>query len=187
MPNWCQNELRVSGSAGDCAEFRALARGIPPRYADDPTPPVGPRLPLSLNALVPVPAEVLAAGYYAAGYAWQCTHWGTKWELDHDLLVEELPGAGLVYAFETAWSPPEPWLVQVADAFPWLRLELTYFEPGMLFCGRLRAEHGRVIELWKCLDYSDALVAFVREQFGWDPEEYMDDDDGESAPCDDAA
>lgn len=67
-------------------------------------------------------------------------------------------------------------LARVVEAFPWLSLELLYFEPGMLFCGRLRAQGGRVVEGWECADDGDAMAAFALDHFGWDLNEGTEDD-----------
>jgi len=34
---------------------------------------------LNFHSLVPVPAEILQAGYEAQGYDWENNQWGCKW------------------------------------------------------------------------------------------------------------
>jgi hypothetical protein len=186
MPNWCLNRLVVTGAPGDCAEFRALAQGTGPTYGRDGTrcehaslvaPTERPVLPLSFHATVPVPDDVLAADAQDAVAEWQQLHWGSKWELTQDTVVEERADGCLAYTFHTPWAPPEAWLRRVAQAFPWLNFALGYFEPGMVFCGvlRLRARGGW--DAWYAEEDVSALVALARDWFDLDVSELLDDSD----------
>jgi DNA invertase Pin-like site-specific DNA recombinase len=56
-------------------------------------------------SLVPVPADVLQAGYEAQGYDWENNHWGCKWGACHGELIDD-NGCELFYSFDTAWAPP---------------------------------------------------------------------------------
>jgi len=73
MPNWCYNELTVSGGTETLKQFLDACMGLPARY-----PPVilengqtlfGPpeytEKRFCFNALIPTPDEVLAIGYDA--------------------------------------------------------------------------------------------------------------------------
>lgn len=172
MPNWCLNRLTVSGAVGDLSEFRLLAAGRPAPYSDEVNATDDgrdtPRLPLALHALVPVPPEVLRAGFAMAGYEWQCQHWGVKWELDDGTTVLEIEGE-LTYTFETAWVPPDAWLAAVASDFPWLRVTLVHLEPGLMFAGHVTYEAGRSVERLELADDPARLSAFGKQHFGWDP------------------
>lgn len=84
---------------------------------------------------------------------WRCDNWGTKWDASFDgpfmaLGTAEANVAGsvasngrvdvlnhLVYRFDTAWSPPTPWLERVVAEHPTLSFELRYGEPGNDFAG----------------------------------------------------
>lgn len=57
-------------------------------------------------------------------YAWNCNHWGTKWDAcdsyvdnidDMDNLDDE---DDLVVIFNTAWSAPEPWYQALSEIIP---------------------------------------------------------------------
>lgn len=144
------------------------------------------------NALYPVPEEVLRVGYsvpydggslderlhdlfdpqkWRDGYSWCVSHWGTKWDVDGDVVKIGAgvdAGEGYVeYGFDTAWSPPCPWLERVAGNWPDLKFELVYYEGGVGFAGRLVFEGGRIVE--DCYVEGDALRAFVLANLGFDP------------------
>lgn len=128
MPNWCINELTVTGPEADVAAFRAATS------TEDGH--------LSFDRLVPMPARVAESN--DLWYTWSVEHWGTKWNLADDeeeslvCLDEPGPTAGtrkIAWSFSTAWSPPVPWLESVASRYPRLEFVLWFDEPGSDFAG----------------------------------------------------
>lgn len=100
-------------------------------------------LSLDLDAIVPMPPEILAtcdgatdelrvlaraATGFEGWYDWRCAHWGTKWNTCdfHGRLI-----ADHVYdcSFATAWSCPIPALRALAAAYPLLRGAVAASEP----------------------------------------------------------
>jgi hypothetical protein len=139
------------------------------------------------NALYPVPEEVLKVGYSAQdrgriedlfdpqkwydGYSWCVSHWGTKWDLCRDGFYSSSSDGYAEYEFNTAWSPPCPWLKKVAADWPDLKFVLTYYEPGAWFAGKLVMEGGEVVEDVELV--GNAAENFAMEEFGyafWDQE-----------------
>jgi len=134
MPNWCENELSVSGPAEELKEFREFAN------------------PLSANKLIPMPEEFkdIETGLtfidgvkythwrtvegkaipvseeekkalhekYGACHAidWAHMNWGTIWDFI-DCKVEEHSNM-VVYRFDTAWGPPVPVIENIAEMYP---------------------------------------------------------------------
>jgi hypothetical protein len=49
------------------------------------------------------------------------------------------------YEFQTAWSPPIPWFVEVVEKYPELNFELLYSEEGMGFSGVIKGKARRNI------------------------------------------
>ena len=143
MPNWCSNKLTVRGPAADVQQFKEQAVGHsawsnPGEIQNEP-PAV-----LNFHSLVPIPDEVLAAGYEAAGYDWEMENWGCKWEASNTTILDEREGR-VEYEFDTAWSPPMEFLEAVAKKWSNLVFVLEYEEPGMGFKGMARAQ-GEVCE-----------------------------------------
>ena len=80
-------------------------------------------------------------------YNWGIINWGTKWDVGHAHLLDQIETAGvLIYDFETAWSPPRSWVRRASPKFPTLRFELLYAEPGMDFAGQTVYEAGGLLE-----------------------------------------
>ena len=83
-------------------------------------------------------------------YDWNCEKWGTKWNLDSGTSSEfedrENGLAVIKYNFDTAWSPPDVVIKELAKQYPELKMQLRYWEGGMAFQGRLRLKGRKVYE-----------------------------------------
>ena len=144
MPNWCNNKLAVSGPDEDVEQFKEAAIGNSPWQTKEEK-----KSALNFHSLIPIPPEVLSAGYNPAGYEWELKNWGCKWGACHAESVEEWEGH-LTYFFDTAWSPPIPFLSQLAPKWPTLTFLLDYEEMGMGFKGITKIQ-GEIVED-HCLD-----------------------------------
>lgn len=158
------------------------------------------KLDYCFNALYPVPSKFLEIGYSASkpenqgledrledlfnpqksydGYSWSVSHWGTKWDVYGDVHFNEVAD-GVVevveYEFDTAWSPPCPWVEKVCADWPDLEFELLFYETGMGFAGRFSCGGGRVVEDQN-FEHED-MQSFVIEEFGFDPYEGCEEDE----------
>ncbi len=129
MPNWCQNNLTITGSEADIQAFKAKAVGHSPWLEPEGDPDL-----LNFHSLVSVPDEVLKAGYQSAGYDWEQKNWGCKWGASGPGILDEWEGH-VEYEFYTAWSPPIEFLKRVAVQWSSLQFVLAYEEPGMAYKG----------------------------------------------------
>lgn len=139
MPNWCHNVMYVRGEKKDLQAFDKIFKGFPDR------PPEGKSFAdlerkYSFNALYPIPND-------EDWYKWSVDNWGTKW----DIYYSDYTGAFFceneyTYTFDTAWSPPEPWLKHVSTLFPTLEFEIQYYEPGIMFAGTTKYKNGQTTE-----------------------------------------
>jgi len=98
-------------------------------------------------------------------YEWRTSNWGSKWdasfdgpfmalsagdETDLDASVET-QGATVtptvaVYKFDTAWSPPGPFVLTASERFPELEFVLRYGEPGNGYAGQIKCVAGVTVE-----------------------------------------
>jgi hypothetical protein len=60
MPNWCRNILNITGPVDEVSRFQREAVGVSPWNKNDPMKQPS---PLNFHSLVPIPPEVLRAGY----------------------------------------------------------------------------------------------------------------------------
>ncbi len=78
---------------------------------------------------------------------WRNEHWGTKWNAIYPSVVTDEARVGrVVYAFQTAWSPPEPWLAEVSRLHPPVDLVHEYVDEMGESAGRAEWTAGLLIE-----------------------------------------
>lgn len=181
MPNWCFNVLRVTGDPDAVHRFREACRGPVADWDHTGSPPVQ---PVTFNALVPVPPDVLAAGFGRAGYDWCIAHWGTKWDIASHVDWDDPDAIPLTLRFDTAWEPPLPWFRAIAARFPTLSFELVWQEPGDDLGGVAYGAAGQVT-----VDAGDARHPVALAWFGdpWADDMTEDDPDAGSDAAPDAA
>lgn len=119
-------------------------------------------------------------GYNNGGYDWcaDLEGWGTKWDLDPSDVNVRFWDDEVGISFMTAWSPPEPIIVELSSMFPELFFKLEYVEPGVGFLGRFVCEGGEILEN-ECEDviYEDCESCGAENGWQWD------DLDHESGHC----
>jgi hypothetical protein len=153
MPNWCNNQLVVTGVSHRIENFSQLEE-FRAQSSD-------PQSLLVFSKLVPEPGKPDDADY--DWYSWRVENWGSKWEPDCQDRQEE-EGA-LRYLFQTAWSPPEAWVLKVSEMFPALEFEIEYDEPGMGYAGRSVFRGGTQIE------EVEIDIKEIYPDWDWDQEE----------------
>lgn len=73
-------------------------------------------------------------GFNSGGYEWCYANWGTKWPA-YGTRVDRASPHKVEYTFDTAWSPPEPVILELAIKFPDVNITLDYAECGTAYCG----------------------------------------------------
>ncbi|MBA4063083.1 MAG: hypothetical protein C0501_05115 [Isosphaera sp.] len=156
MPNWCENDLEVSGDEPLVRDFLAFAWS-------------GERA-LDFNRFVPYPSEFAELdrvaeawrdahpeksvfsgptdGFNSGGFEWCVEHWGTKWNARRaargGVTVRGVTATVLV-RFDTPWRPPLPVISAAARRFPSLAFDLRWYERGMQVQGRYRCRGEEVL------------------------------------------
>ena len=140
MPNWCNNNITITGPKKKLEQLENAAREGK-----------------FLNFLYPMPEDL--EGTEANGttrknleklyghsdwYSWRTTNWSTKWEIDiydgsiqtkQELLGPEEGEAELSFGFDTAWSPPIGAYEHYIENNPDVSFNAYYFEGGCDFMG----------------------------------------------------
>ena len=131
MPNWCENTLHVyCGKEDKDMLQKFVIRAL------DKTGKESPSL-LCINNFIPLPdAEE------ENWYQWSLDNWGTKWDLECQLIEENNDLTLYTYEFNSAWSPPVEFVRTAAKLYPKLNFALEYYEPGIGFCGIYEAHYG---------------------------------------------
>ena len=141
MPNWCANNVEISGPA-------SIIRKIE----------TGAREGTLFEQLCPRPAEE-----EDNWYDWNISNWGCKWDTTADVnnLMEpnDIGVASISLTFDTAWSPPVEWYNYITECHG-VYVSAFYYEPGMAFVGKW--EDGAV----RHFDYGEHDAATVRDFIG---------------------
>ena len=108
------------------------------------------------------------------GLDWNRQNWGTKWNAYSHKPTEQ-SGDTLILRFETAWSPPYPWLAALLNKFSlpfehnWLDEGATRGRSGSFsICERWGAE-------WKETEASDEMHRHLHK-LHWGVEEFEDEE-----------
>jgi hypothetical protein len=163
MPNWCSNNLYVSGKKEDVTKFKEKAKTE--------------KEPLSFSNFVPMPKEE-----EENWYEWNIANWGTKWDIsnvevsfDGKVKIQDEEEYYINYMFDTAWSPPIEWVGNLAKQYPELEFELEYREDGVGFAGKIKASGGGIY-FDEQVDVDDIWEQLKKEKKDEDNEE--DGEDG---------
>jgi len=138
MPNWCNNNISISGPVEtirqlwEDANLEGEAGGL-------------------LNAMVPMPEELRETTKgsgdelqiekydgFTNWYDWSVARWGTKWDVSTEGLefTDNGDGTAMIEGwFESAWAPPIEAYNRFLDDMDNCSLEASYHEPGMDFAG----------------------------------------------------
>jgi hypothetical protein len=180
MPNWCENELTITGTKKDIEQF----------YLDNKNG----EEELDFYKSIPMPDNIYNGNLGQNErklhgknnwYDWNCENIGTKWNVRdaHYEFIEKIDKnsafntiktiylktkekdtvlqAGTVikkffvtyngvYNFDTAWSPPLKWMETIAEKYKNLKFKLSFCESGCDFAGYQIYENG--IEIEDCIE-----------------------------------
>lgn len=152
MPNWCSNELTVSGEYNKLKEF--VLKGINDdgtwcisKYRPMPEELEGTSKPSTLSE--EEQAELVKKYGHSDWYEWNMANYGCKWDcttedtVSEDDIYKGSKGNGSIsVAFESPWGPPDEWMRFITQEYPDFEFELMYEEPGMMFCGVINCSEG---------------------------------------------
>jgi hypothetical protein len=123
MPNWCSNEVIISG---DKEEIKKLKDKAFKKNKD------GAEI-FQFNNLIPRPKKE-----EKNWYNWNINNWGTKWDVEATSHYED--ETSLEMEFDTAWGPPAGVFYQIKNESPSLQISWFYHEPMMELAGYLQDE-----------------------------------------------
>jgi hypothetical protein len=133
MPNYCENELDVSGKIEDIREF---AGAVYSKKSDDEEEDTL----LSFQKIKPRPED-----QNDNWYDWNINNWGTKWgAIDVRLITSS--NKRYTYEFSTAWSPPIKLVIEASRLYPKLAFTIRFWEGGMGFRGYVKCKNGEVVK-----------------------------------------
>lgn len=166
MPNWCENEVDITGDYEQLKELMTEASKPNLSFDNGESKPK-----FLMDNLVPMPTELHETNGW---WDWRIDNWGTKWDLNQDYddtQVDYEEGdreAGLTY--QTAWAPNREFWKTVSKRFPKLVIDLRYLEEGMWFMGQDIYKAGELIAQEYYNDIPDDICVKAGAVFGEDGE-----------------
>lgn len=154
MPNWCNNNLTITGTPDRLRQF--VAENVKGEIENSIA-----EITLDFNFVAPLPED-----QKENWYDWRCQNWGTKWT--GDVYHVDMDTDTLTINFNTAWSPPEAWIEQASRHYPDLHFYMLYEEPGFNYAGYFQAENGETAGECSELEYVDEETG---EKVGYDSKE----------------
>jgi hypothetical protein len=129
MPNWCQNQVTISGDADLLEQIRTFCQEGESKF--------------SFRKIAPIDPEMERRDWYKA----HVVHWGTKWEPGPEAITVLDAEEDLIYVFDTAWAPSLGVTSQLARRFPDATITHYYLEHGSLLCGCYKYREGRQVSM----------------------------------------
>jgi hypothetical protein len=179
MPNWCLNQLVVTGPEHQ--------RMVPVWNAGN-----------VLSTLIPMPSsfsdeELAELGAFVrqsglgefdsreVSHWWREKNWGIKWDVDET--VVRTSDQETVIDFESPWSPPIAGLRTISAMYPDLQFRLLCCEPSCHFAGEIVFEAGEELS-GVCYD-SGPDYQRIADKLGLVCL-FLEEDDGQEPPSPDA-
>ena len=181
MPNYCLNNLDISGTKSDILSFiEQNKKGE--QYLDFngsvpmPEELVGTRAPnLDINS---EKSKELFAKYGACDwYDWSILNWGTKWNATciEDWYIAE-DGITAQINFDTAWGQPTEWLIAASKKYPNIEFGLEFYEEGNCFIGYYKIINGQfLVKNEPAWDSEEGIN--MRKDYGIYDDEQLEDQD----------
>lgn len=162
MPNWCSNEITISG---DVTKIVEALESIENKQENN-----------VFKTLIDVPQDEYEKDWYNTNLK----YFGTKWDVSYyECDLQEFNG-GIVLMPNTAWSPPIEFGVNLAKKYG-VEVELYYHESGIDFCGKTYINSdGTYTE--EDYEYMEGLYHFDADYFWMEVGYYVENavEDGQS-------
>jgi hypothetical protein len=155
MPNWCWNEITISG---DVTKIVESLESIENKEENN-----------VFKTLIDVPKDEYENDWYNTNLK----YFGTKWDVSYgDCDPQEFDDECIVLTPSTAWSPPIEFCVNLAKKYG-VEVEMYYHESGMDFCGKTYIKSdGEYTE--EDYGYMEGIYNFDIDYFWMEIESYIE-------------
>jgi hypothetical protein len=121
MPNWCENEITITGDISEIVKDLNSIENKEERNV--------------FKTLIGLPEGIGQEEYEKDWYNINLDRFGTKWDISYEDCEPQEFDDELVLTPNTAWSPPTEFCVNLAKKYG-VEVEMYYHEGGMDFCGK---------------------------------------------------
>lgn len=141
MPNYCDNELSITGTQQNVVDFLNDFTAV-----DEDNK----QLYFSMANIVPEPSTPDDPSY--GWYQWRLDNWGCKWDINISQAVEDAYDQIInseandkvttdIY-YTTAWGPNLEFLERASKKYPNLTFSIKFYEPGCCIAGHYSYSDG---------------------------------------------
>jgi len=147
MPNWCDNTVTITGTQEKIAEIRsAVSRYLDECYGESDTItgkgfltyclPEPDYTKVPVKETYPKEGETNEAAIRTdSWWDWRVQNWGTKWEVEAQIVNADDDLQLIRLIFNSAWSPPVKAYAALFKQEGITSVSALYYEPSMDFAG----------------------------------------------------
>jgi hypothetical protein len=167
MPNWCNNNITISGDEGTIRTLTAVLKNL--KTDDDE------QSNNVFKALIGLPQHMSDGDYKEKWYDTNIEWFGTKWDISYSEDMFTFTKSEISFFCETAWSPPIPFLQNLCEMYK-VNANLFYSEGGVGFSGESTFNwvDGELEVYDDECGYLEGIYKYSREEF-WSEVEYRAD------------
>ena len=158
MPNWCSNTIVIKGDSKKIADILSKIESAEENKL--------------FENLIGLHPEATEENWYETNVKW----FGTKWDVSKGDCNTESNEDQITITPMTALSPPTHFCQKLAEKYG-VTVELTYFEPGMDFAGRIEFDENGECTGSDEYEYNEGMYMLDRDGFWSDLENgYLDEE-----------
>ena len=167
MPNWCNNNITISGDEGTIRTLTAVLKSL---KTDDEEQSSD-----VFKALIGLPQHMSDGDYKEKWYDTNIGWFGTKWDISYDEHAFTFTKDEISFFCETAWSPPIPFLQHLCEMYK-VNANLFYSEGGVGFSGETTFtwNEGELDVYDDECGYLEGIYKYSREEFWSEVESRVD-------------
>ena len=167
MPNWCNNNITISGDEGTIRTLTAVLKSL---KTDDEEQSSD-----VFKALIGLPQHMSDGDYKEKWYDTNIGWFGTKWDISYDEHAFTFTKNEISFFCETAWSPPIPFLQNLCEMYK-VNANLFYSEGGVGFSGETTFtwNDGELDVYDDECGYLEGIYKYSREEFWSEVESRVD-------------
>ena len=167
MPNWCNNNITISGDEGTIRTLTAVLKSL---KTDDEEQSSD-----VFKSLIGLPQHMSDGDYKEKWYDTNIGWFGTKWDISYDEHAFTFTKNEISFFCETAWSPPIPFLQNLCEMYK-VNANLFYSEGGVGFSGETTFtwNDGELDVYDDECGYLEGIYKYSREEFWSEVESRVD-------------
>ena len=167
MPNWCNNNITISGDEGTIRTLTAVLKSLKTDNEEQSSD--------VFKSLIGLPQHMSDGDYKEKWYDTNIGWFGTKWDISYDEHAFTFTKNEISFFCETAWSPPIPFLQNLCEMYK-VNANLFYSEGGVGFSGETTFtwNDGELDVYDDECEYLEGIYKYSREEFWSEVESRVD-------------